>query len=82
MPLIVRSHNGAPGTYQFYVVGVGRSFDIGHSGLIVHVFPMTLNISAFVIPESPIGTLAIVAASVAALGGFAYFRQYQNKTGS
>jgi len=33
----------------------------------------------FVVPESPIGSIAMVAASLAALGTFAYFSQYRNK---
>ncbi|TLY06464.1 MAG: hypothetical protein E6K85_10675 [Thaumarchaeota archaeon] len=44
-------------------------------------FTMTGNFVSFsVVPESPIGTLAMVAASLAALGRFVYFRQYKNRS--
>ena len=33
----------------------------------------------FVVPESPIGSIAMVTASLSALGTFVYFRQYRGK---
>lgn len=38
------------------------------------VVEVTLDISFFVLPESPIGTLALVASTLASLGAFAFFR--------
>ncbi|HEV8386720.1 MAG TPA: hypothetical protein VGQ03_03775 [Nitrososphaera sp.] len=38
------------------------------------VLQKTLSISFFVLPESPIGAIAMVAASMASLGAFLYFR--------
>ena len=35
----------------------------------------TLDIRFNVIPESPLGALALIGSSLAALGGFVYFRQ-------
>src|SRR5437867_4031468 len=39
----------------------------------------SFDVSLNVIPESPIGSIAAVVASVAALGAFVYFRQYRYK---
>lgn len=33
----------------------------------------------FVVPESPIGLIALTGSSLAAMGAFIYFRQYKNK---
>jgi hypothetical protein len=38
------------------------------------VVEVTLDISFFVLPESPIGSLALVASTLASLGAFAFFR--------
>jgi len=35
----------------------------------------------FVVPESPVGMIALIGSSLAVLGGFAYFRQAKSKTG-
>ncbi len=39
------------------------------------VVEVTLNISFFVLPESPIGSLTLVASTLASLGAFAFFRK-------
>jgi hypothetical protein len=41
------------------------------------VLRKTLTVGFFVIPESPIGAIAMVIASMAVLGGFLYFRSRQ-----
>src|SRR5437867_3605820 len=35
----------------------------------------------FVVPESPVGMIALIGSSLAVLGGFAYFRQAKSKRG-
>jgi hypothetical protein len=39
------------------------------------VIQVTLDISFFVLPESPIGSLALIASTLASLGAFAFFRK-------
>lgn len=39
------------------------------------VVEVTLDISFFVLPESPIGSLALIASTLASLGAFAFFRK-------
>lgn len=46
------------------------------------VIRKTFDISFFVIPESPIGAIAMTLASVAALGGFLYFRARKPSIGN
>ena len=55
----------SPGTYTV-------SFNAGTAG---SDFVMTFN----VVPESPIGSIAMVIASLSALGTFVYFRRYRSK---
>ena len=40
----------------------------------------TVNVSFFVVPESPIGSVGTVVASVSVLAVFMFFRQHRNKT--
>jgi hypothetical protein len=37
----------------------------------------TLDVAFFVLPESPIGSIAMAMTSIAALAGFAYFRMHR-----
>ena len=63
------------GTYSIdlsYVDTSGVEFDI-HANV---------KVSAFVIPESPIGSIAMVVASMSALGGFVYLKRHRNKISS
>lgn len=46
------------------------------------VISETLDVSFFVLPESPIGAVAMMLASVGALGGFLYFRSRKPMTGN
>ena len=45
--------------------------DFGN-GVIIH---KTLNVSALVIPESPIGIIALIVSSLGVLGGFMFLRR-------
>jgi hypothetical protein len=55
------------------------SITYGPNGQYVNWYNVYINISYNVLPESPIGVLALSTASLAALGGFVYFRRFRNK---
>jgi hypothetical protein len=55
-----------PGDYTFDV--------IVSDGFVTDTESVTINVSAFVIPESPIGMLALVGSALAALGAFVLLR--------
>ena len=60
------------GNFPFHVIATGAG--------ITHSANMSLIIPFFVVPESPIGIIALMASSLAVLGGFIYFRQYKSRS--
>jgi hypothetical protein len=59
-----------PGTTQILVQGIGGPFLLG-------TFTLTIDVTCtmFVVPESPIGIIALMASSLGALGGFIFWKR-------
>ncbi len=72
--------NGKTGTFDFTTT-FGGTWSVwctwfGKGGIELHKEVANLHVSFSVVPESPIGTAALVGSSIAALGGFMALRHH------